>query len=209
MRTFRVETTDREQLQSVGVLIQPYVYRDRPNAPGSMSVATAEGAITVRETPDNLDRIERVLAELTFPSPPASSFHLHFQLVEANGATEPDPAIADVVEELRRALRFDGYSLVGEARIAVRPRARFAQLLQTAENEYRISGAFEESESGYVLSVGLSRPRSRTQGNTTTHFTSRGLETDVGIRPNQTLVLGSISVEDSAVLFAVVRLVEV
>lgn len=207
VRTFRVETTDEAQLESVGTLVQPYVYKERPDAPGSMSIAA--GAITVRETPDNLDQIARVLAELDLSETPSPSFRLQFQLVEANGASESEPVIADVIEELRKALRFDGYSLVGEAQIAVKPRASFGQVLQTAEHEYQIGGTFAESESGYVLSVGLSRPSSRTQGNTTRYTGGRALETNVGIRPNQTLVLGSVSVEDSAVLFAVVRLLEV
>ena len=207
VRTFQVETTDEVQLTNVGTLIQPYVYMERPDAPGSMSIA--EGAITVRETPDNLDQIARVLAELDFSKTPTPSFRLQFQLVEANGASESDPAIADVVEELRKALRFDGYSLVGEAQIAVRPDASFGQVLPTADNEYHINGDFMESKSGYVLSVGLDRPRSRTQGNVFGASHRRALKTMVGIRPNQTLVLGSISVEDSAVLFAVVRLLEV
>lgn len=206
VRTFEVETTDEAQLKSVGTLIQPYVYKERPDAPGSMAIAA--GAITVRETPDNLDQIARVLAELDLSTTPTPSFRLQFQLVEANGASESDPVIADVVEELRKTLRFDGYSLVGEAQIAVQPRASFDQVLQTAENEYRINGAFEEYESGYMLTVGLHRPRSRTQGNP--YATTRSaLSTNVGIRPNQTLVLGSVSAEDSAVLFAVVRLLEV
>ena len=204
VRTFTLETTDEAQLESVGTLIQPYVYKERPDAPGSMSIAA--GAITVRETPDNLDQIARVLAELDLSATPSPSFRLQFQLVEANGASESDPVIADVVEELRKALRFDGYSLVGEAQIAVRPHARFTQLLQAAEDEYHISGTFAESESGYALSVRLERIHPRTQ---TGPLGRAALQTNVGIRPNQTLVLGSVWVEDSAVLFAVVRLLEV
>jgi len=207
VRTFTVETTDEAQLESVGTLIQPYVYKERPDAPGSMAIAA--GAITVRETQDNLDQIARVLAELDLSATPTPSFRLQFQLVEANGASESNPEIADVVEELRKTLRFDGYSLVGEAQVAVKPDAGFGQVLQTAENEYQITGSVEEYESRYVLKVDLHSPRSRTRGDTTTHFRSRALSTTVGIRPNQTLVLGSVSVEDSSVLFAVVRLLEV
>lgn len=194
VRTFQVETTDEAQLASVGTLIQPYVYKERPDAPGSMAIAA--GAITVRETPDNLDQIARVLAELDLSPTPAPSFRLQFQLVEANGASESDPVIADVVEELRKTLRFDGYSLVGEAHIAVTPHSSFRQRLQTAGTEYHINGTLAEYEFGYVLTVDLDDAR------------RSNLQTNVGIRPNQTLVLGSVSAEDSAVLFAVVRLLE-
>lgn len=199
VRTFPVEATDDAQLESVGALIEPYVYKDRPDTPGSMSLAA--GAITVRETPDNLDQIARVLAQLDLSAEATSSFRLHFRLVEANGVSESDPVIADVVGELRKALRFDGYSLVGEAQIAVKPDAGFDQVLQTAADEYHIDGSFAQTGFGHVLSVGLTRPRSSTR--------RLILQTKVGIRPNQTLVLGSVPVEDAATLFAVVSLTEV
>ena len=205
VRTFQVETTDAEQLQSVGVLIQPYVYKDRPNAPGSMSVSTAANAITVRETPDNLDRIERVLAELTFPPSPNSSFRLHFQFVEANGATEPDPAIADVVEELRRTFRFTGYSLTGEAVIAATPNEKFAHELQTQTDgrSYSISGNLTDPD--HTLRVRFTQkrtigPRTFTDGTV--------LSTSVGIRPGQTLVLGSVPVEGTGTLLVIARMIE-
>ena len=205
VRTFQVDTTDSEQLQSVGVLVQPYVYKDRPNAPGSMSVSTAAGAITVRETADNLDRIERVLAELSFPPAPASSFNLHFQLVEANGAADPDPSIADVVEELRRTFRFKGYSLTGEALIATTPNQRFTHLLQTQTDDRSYSITGDLVVPGNTLRVTFTQKR-KVGSNTYTDGTV--LSTAVGIRPSQTLVLGSVPVEGTRTLLVIARMTE-
>ncbi len=94
---------------TASALIEPYIYRDRDGAPGSASAI--DRAITVRETPDNLDRIGRVLEEYDAPPP---SMALHFQLIEADGNRETDPRIANVEEELRKLFRFDGYRLLTE-----------------------------------------------------------------------------------------------
>ena len=91
-------------------LVSPYVYADRKGAPGRISPST--DAITVRETPDNLEHIARVLAQYDRPAP---SVELHFQIIEADGQASHDPAIADVEGALRKLFRFKGYRLVAEA----------------------------------------------------------------------------------------------
>src|SRR2546427_11254796 len=90
-------------------IVVPYIYTDRPNAKGVFSVS--DNAITVRETPDNLDKIARVLAEYDRPRP---FVRLTFHLIEADGATTTDPAIRDVEAALRHLSRFQGYRLVAE-----------------------------------------------------------------------------------------------
>jgi len=95
-------------------LIQPYVFHDREGAAGSMSATPS--AISVRETPDNLDRIARVLEEFDEPIP---SFRLRFQLIEADSFRDADPAIAEVVGQLRDLFRFEGYRLLGEAIVSM------------------------------------------------------------------------------------------
>ncbi len=58
-RTFRLQSLD--DLVALAV-IDPYVYGDRPNAPGA---ATAlQGVLSVSERSDKLDRISRFLVEL-------------------------------------------------------------------------------------------------------------------------------------------------
>ncbi len=91
------------------MIIDPYVYGDRPNAPGTSSAM--RGLLTVRETPDNLEKIARVLSEFDVPS---HSIQLHIQLISANGARATDPAIAELETELRGLFRFEGYELVAE-----------------------------------------------------------------------------------------------
>lgn len=93
-------------------LVEPYVYVDREGAPGLVSVV--DGRLTVRETRDNLARIEELLREYDRPKPVV---RLTFQIIEANGGTETDPAIADVEAALRRLFRFDGYRLLGEVMV--------------------------------------------------------------------------------------------
>lgn len=109
-RTFEVQYLAQHEVAN---LIEPYVFTDRESSPGTMS--TAYGAVTVRETPDNLEKIARVLEEYDRPKP---TIMLHFQVIEANGAADSDPAIADVEQELRRLFRFEGYELVAETQIA-------------------------------------------------------------------------------------------
>ena len=93
-------------------LVEPYVYVGREGAPGMASVI--DGKLTVRETRDNLMRIEEVLREFDRPTPVV---RLTFQIIEANGSTEIDPRIAEVEEALRQLFRFDGYRLVGEVMV--------------------------------------------------------------------------------------------
>jgi len=111
VRTFNLEHRSGYEAAQ---LIEPYVYGDREGAPGSMSALPT--AISVRETPDNLERIARVLAEFDQAIP---SIRLRFQLIEADSFTGEDPAIAEVVQELRTLFRFDGYRLLGEASVLV------------------------------------------------------------------------------------------
>ncbi|MCZ6915200.1 MAG: hypothetical protein O7I93_00350 [Gemmatimonadetes bacterium] len=105
-RTFEVQSIPVDEAL---MIIEPYVYGDRPNAPGTASAM--RGLLTVRETPDNLDKIARVLSEFDVPS---LNIRLHIQLISANGARTTDPAIAELEAELRQLFRFDGYELVAE-----------------------------------------------------------------------------------------------
>ena len=110
-RTFELQYLDA---RTAARLIEPYLYVDREGAPGTMSTAgdMASHLITVRETPDNLDKIARVLAEYDQPAP---MVQLPFQVIEADGSTTKDPAIEDVESALRQLFRFRGYRLLSEA----------------------------------------------------------------------------------------------
>lgn len=106
-RTFQLNYLDGGE---AAALLAPYVFTDRKDAPGQMN--HVRGSLTVRETPDNLDKIARVLAEYDRAKP---SVRLHFQIIQADGAATSDPAIADVEAALRKLFRFRGYRLVAEA----------------------------------------------------------------------------------------------
>ncbi len=109
-RTFELQYLQGYEAEQ---LIAPYVFSDRETNPGMMS--SAQGAITVRETSDNLDKIARVIDQYDRPKP---TVMLTFQIIEADGASASDPAIADVERELRRLFRFEGYRLVAETQVA-------------------------------------------------------------------------------------------
>lgn len=165
-------------------LIEPYVYLDREGAPGSYSAA--EAAITVRETPDNLDKIARVLVEYDVPR---SDVRLRFQLIEANGFTDSDPAIAEVEAELRKVFQFRGYRLGGEAVVMATDGSRIEQALAGSDGFYSVQAAVYWAQADLIRLDEVTLA-SRGPG-------GAGLTTTVNIRPGQTLVLGSSSRYDS------------
>ena len=114
-------------------IVVPYIYTDRPNAKGVFSVS--DNAITVRETPDNLDKIARVLAEYDRPRP---FVRLTFHLIEADGAATTDPAIRDVEATLRQVFRFRGYRLVGEGVVSATERGEVTQILAAEPEHYEL-----------------------------------------------------------------------
>ncbi len=176
VRTFELEHLDAGHASA---LIDPYVYGGREDNPGSMSAI--DGAITVRETPDNLDKIERVITEFDRPSP---DVRLHFQLIEADGFTSSDARIASVETELRKLFQFHGYRLAGEAFVTATDGSEIQQQMKGTDDLYVISGRV------YLAQPGVTRLEevqlySESFGN--------GLTTTVNIRPGQTLVLGSSS----------------
>lgn len=105
-RTFELShLTGLEAVQ----LLSPYVYADRPGGGGQLTHSGSR--ITVRETPDNLDKIARVLAQMDRPRP---LVRLTFHLIQADGVSTADPAIGDVVPTLRKLFRYQGYRMMEE-----------------------------------------------------------------------------------------------
>ncbi len=124
-RSFELRHLDED---AAAELIQPYVYGDRPEAPGAISAI--RGVLTVRETPDNLAKIARVLGEFDRPS---RSVTLHFQIISANGNAQSDPQIAEVEEELRKLFRFRSYWLLADAVITGLERSVVQQRMFTQQ----------------------------------------------------------------------------
>jgi len=172
-RTFALQHL--ESYEAMG-LIDPYIYGDREGAPGGAS--EAPGAITVRETPDNLDQIARVLAEYDKAKPDA---RLRFQLIEADGFTGRDERIAAVEEELRRIFQFRGYRLVAEAFVTATDGSEVEQGLGT---DHVVATRVFLTGGGSIRLDGV---------RLWSHDGGDRLTTTVNVRPGQTLVLGSAS----------------
>jgi len=173
----RTITIQHLQPHEVVNLIDPYVYGDREGAAGALS--TSSGAITVREMPDNLDKIERVLAEFDVAR---ADVRLRFQLIEADGFTDTDPRIAAVEEQLRKLFQFRGYRLASEGFVSATDGSDISQGMQSSDDLYEIGGNVSWTGPDMIRLNGVSM-YSQSGGT--------GLSTTVNIRPGQTLVLGS------------------
>ena len=199
-RTFRLQSLDDSVAR---IIIEPYVFWDRPDAPGT--VTAIQGVLTVRETSDNLDRIARVLQRFDRPR---QSVTLHFQVILANGAGSADPAIAEVEEELRRLFRFAGYRLVAQGSVTGLEQSHVNQKMftQDPDNPSRrlmfsvydvdanIGKVMGGGESGMVeLEVQL-------RGNGSLLF---GASVVLGI--GNTIVLGTLQLPDNQALILTLR----
>ena len=158
-------------------IVTPYVFTDRAEAPGTLS--EAPGSITVRETPDNLYKIERVLAEYDVPRP---DVRLRFQLIEADGFTESDPAIEQVEQQLRQVFQFKGYRLAGEAVVSATDGSHVSQSL--AGGQYQVEATIRWAQPGTIRLEEVSL---------LSHEQGPLLTTTVNVRPGQTLVVGTAS----------------
>jgi hypothetical protein len=170
---------DHRSGHEVAELIVPYVFSDRAKNPGSMSAT--DDALTVRETRDNLEKIARVLEEFDQPIP---GVRLYFQLIEADSFQEEDPAIADVVAELKSLFRYGGYRLLGEATVPVaggtRNHQEFSYRFLGPEDPMTVQSYAQVLRDGSIRlePVSLSDPWNRL------------LETSVTVALGQTVVIG-------------------
>jgi len=176
-RTFQLKYLDGGE---AAALLSPYVFSDRKDAPGQMN--HVRGSITVRETPDNLEKIARVLAEYDRPKP---SVRLNFQIIQADGAPTKDPAIADVEAELRKLFRFRGYRLVAEAVAGGMEGSEVRQIVSGVGGPYIITAnIFDARGAGDSGSV-------RIKAELFVDRYGNVLNTAVTLRPGQTAVLGN------------------
>jgi hypothetical protein len=175
-------------------LVAPYVFTEREGAPGAFEVASS--AITVRETADNLERIQRMLAEFDVPRPLTM---LHFQVIRADGDIGADPAIAEVERELRRLFRFDGYDLLAETRVGVMEGAAFRQVARGGDTDFIIEGGVPEvRERGDAPTLTVEVQLWAGERN-------RALVTQVTIPVGHAVVLGTGQTEEGSALILVVR----
>jgi len=190
-RTF---TLDGVSPMEAANIIDAYVYRDRPHNPGMISAD--RNMLSVRETADNLDRIGRVIDELNAgAATPATETTFHFQLVEANGASETDPRIADVEAQLRKVLRFDGYRLLDEAFVTTKSGQIEVPLVAADGRPYKVAGSFRHGSSRSGPNLNVVDPNRELRVWLSHHRTGELLSSTVNIRHGQTIVLGSARAE--------------
>lgn len=193
-RTFEVRHLD---LHSAYGMVEPYVFRDRPDAPGRIGIGEEARLLTIRETPDNLDRIERLLGERDRPAPGVT---LHFQVIEARAEDGPvDPGIAEVEAALREVFRFGSYRLVAETVVNAVEGGTISQ---------RVAGPAVHSIQGELRSVERADEGPASGRLTVVLWTdqhTRALETTVNAIDGRTVVVGTAggSGEDSALILTV------
>lgn len=176
-RTFELEYLDERAAEGI---ILPYVYRDRPNAPGTYSLFP--GGVTVRETNDNLEKIARVLEDFDRARP---GVRLTFQIIEADGRTIADPQIAEIEAALRKLFRFDGYRLVAEAQVGALPGAESRQLIREGSRTFAIEA--------FVREIRLARRGGSVDLQVELEASGLGpvIQTSMSVPVGQTVVLGS------------------
>lgn len=193
-RTFQLRHLEPEIAREI---VQPYVFTDRPDSPGTIAVSSEGRSLTVRERSDNLDRITRVLADRDQPLP---GVVLHFQIIETvSEETAVEPAIADVEAALREVFRFRGYRLVGQAVVRASDRSDFSQVIAGPAAEMiqgRLWGVQE-------LADGQLNARLTVDFWTDEH--TPALKTTVNLVDGRTLVLGTAGERtgDGALILAV------
>lgn len=169
-------------------LLSPYVYADRPGGGGQLAYSGSR--LTVRETPDNLEKIARVLAQIDRPRP---LVRLTFHLIQADGATATDSAIGDVVPTLRKLFRFQGYRMMEEG------------IFSAVEG-----GSVEQSLGNYTLGTEI-RHVSGTGDSAVVdlevHLNGRDMRfrTVVGIAVGKTAVLGNVGEDPRGTLILTVH----
>lgn len=183
-RTFQLKNLSGPEAAQ---LLAPYVFTDRKEAPGALSETS--GAITVRETPDNLEKIARVLAQFDRPEP---SVQLHFQVIEADGSPVSDPAIADVEHALRQLFRFKGYRLLAEAVAGGMEGSHVDQQVAAPGGPFTIQAR--------ILDVRSAGDSGSVRIETSFWVTDsrKALETTVTLRTGQTAVLGNTQAAQKA-----------
>lgn len=198
-RTFALQYIEPNTAEG---LIQPYVYHDRADNPGTLSFTSS--TMTVRETPDNLDRIARVLAEYDIPSP---WVRLNFQIIQANGNTTGDPRIAEVEAELSKLFRYEGYTLLAEAVVSGTAESEVTQQIGPMSGPRSGMG-----EPAYFIGVNIGEVRLiGDSGFVSMHVRLQshgggGLSTRINARTGQTVVLGNAQMgTDSGTTILTVR----
>lgn len=140
VRTFTLRNLRPEDAAK---LITPYVMsRD-----GGVFEAGSIRALTVRETPQVLARIDSLLR---VHDRERQAITLRFQLIAAmdTGSSSADPAIGTIDSSLRGLLRFKSYALLGEGTTTAAEQQEFVLTIAAGTQQYGINGWIDQVNSG-------------------------------------------------------------
>lgn len=197
-RTFTLQYMEPEQAQA---MIEPYV-RD---AEGSLRVTKQPPSLTVTAPGLRLEQIAEVLAANDRVQP---DVQLRFQVIEADGFTEADPAIADVQQALQELFRFSGYRLVAEAVVRSKAPGYVQQRIVARDDQvYTLTAELERvlmAESGRAVELNVDLRYERGAGGQT--MAGSLITTSLTLPSGQTVVIGSARAQAGAnTLILVVR----
>lgn len=171
-------------------LIAPYVH---PVYGAGVFEAGNIRAITVRETPQMLTRIEALLKEHDRAQ---ATIVLRFQLIAAESIQTRDPAIAAVESQLRGLFRFPGYRLLSEATAMAGMYEEFKLLIPAGDERLELKGHVGsvnagEGDPSVHIRVSLERPVPVVDPAKGTVMAGGLLGTGLTIPLGQTVVMGS------------------
>ena len=186
--TFEVKYLEMNRVYD---LIEPYVFRDREKNPGTISISGH--ILTVRETMDNLSRVESVLRQFDIKQP---KIILHIDVIEANGG-DVDPAIADIQAELAELFKFTGYRRAAGGVLTATEGSSVEQSMGVGGGSYVFEarcGRLTEDEGEWLLFIDLQLSR----------YERNLLRTSAMIRDGQTTLVGtSLDMDVKAVILAI------
>ncbi|HEX6590012.1 MAG TPA: hypothetical protein VF039_13490 [Longimicrobiales bacterium] len=181
-RTFELSQMEPDAAME---LVEPYV----PGGTSDMRVVRngSRATLTVTAPGLRLAQIEELLAEYDRNT----NVELRFQIIEADGFTGSDPAIADVEQALRELFRFDGYRLASEVMVQATAPGDVDQYAAGNDGqEYRINASLDRLiQSDSAAAVGLSVSL-RSGGGTL-------LYTSLTVPSGKTVVVGSARARES------------
>lgn len=178
--------------KAAATLVSPYV--QSPNG-GVYEAGGNIQAITVRETPQVLARIDSLLSE--HDRAPATLV-FHFRLLAAEDTATHDPAIAEITSALHGLFRFAGYRLLTQGTTLAGANQNFSLTMAADSDRYELTGYVLDVDAGEgagsvqlrVRLVRLLGGRTITQGKVI-RDEEELLQTGLTVPLGQAVVLGS------------------
>jgi hypothetical protein len=132
--TVKTFTLHHLQPKAAATLVSPYIQSLQG---GVFEAGGNIQAITVRETPPVIARIDSVLRD--HDHAPATLV-FRFQLIAAEDTVSRDPAIAETASTLKELFRFEGYRLLTQGTTLVGANQRFSLTMAADSDRYELSG---------------------------------------------------------------------